>query len=90
MLVETLFNIIYLLVDVLTLGIKVPFLPAKVGELLGIFLEYISTGIALLGAYFDMSYLLVLFGLIILVDTAVTAYKIVMWILAKIPVLDIH
>lgn len=90
MLVETLFNIIYLLIDVLTLGIKVPFMPAKVGELLGILLEYISTGIAILGAYFDMSYLLILFGIIILVDASVTAYKLIMWILSKIPVLNIH
>ncbi len=89
MLVESLFNLVYLLFNALTVVIEIPAMPLKVTEVLGVLVEYVSTGIAILGNYLDMSYLLVLFTAIAVVDTAVVSYKIIMWILRKIPILGI-
>lgn len=90
MLVEALFNLVYLIFQILTTVVSVPAMPAKVTEVLGVLIEYVSTGIAILGNYCDMSYLLALFALIAVVDTAVMSYKIVLWIVKKIPILGIE
>lgn len=89
MLVELLFNFVYLIFYTLTVVIKVPAMPIKVTELLGVLVEYVSTGIAILGNYCDMPYLLILFTAVATVDTAVLLYKIIMWVLRKIPILGI-
>lgn len=90
MLVELLINFVYFVLNIVTAVFTVPTMPVKVGEVLGILVEYVSTGIAILGNYMDMAYILTLFTAIAVLDTAVVTYKIVMWFLRKIPVLNIN
>lgn len=90
MLVELLINFVYFVLNIVTAVLTVPTMPVKVGEVLGILVEYVSTGIAILGNYMDMAYILTLFTAIAVLDTAVVTYKIVMWFLRKIPVLNIN
>ena len=90
MIVKLLFDIIYALLSVLTLGFSLPGMPVKVVEIFAIVLDYITSGIAIVSAYVDFDYLLVLFGIIVAVDTVVISYKVIMWIIRKIPLLGIN
>lgn len=50
---------------------------------------YITSGIKILAAYTDFEYLLVLLGLSILVSAFFNAYKLIRWIIRKIPFINI-
>lgn len=53
------------------------------------FIEYIGAGCKILATYTDFQYLLVLFGLSILVATFHNLYKVLRWIIRKIPFINI-
>ena len=89
MIIEALINIVYGVFSVLTAVLKVPSMPVKVVEIVAIVLDYVSTGIAIVANYCDIAYLLVLFGVIFAVDSAVMLYHVIMWVLKKIPLLNI-
>lgn len=80
-------QVVYKIFEILTLPISIPPLPDSIKEIISEVMEYMETGIALLANYTDLGYLLVLFGIIIAVDVGVLLYKLVMWILRKIPML---
>lgn len=90
MIVELVFDLIYAVLSVLTLALKLPSMPVKVVEIIATAMDYITSGIAIVSAYVDMSYLLMLFGVIFAIDVALLAYHIIMWILRKIPILGIE
>lgn len=90
MLIELLMNLIYLVFSTLTLAIKIPGMPKKVIEIVAILTDYITSGIAIVSNYVDMSYLLILFGIIAVIDTSIFLYRVIMWILRKIPILGIQ
>lgn len=90
MIVKLLLNILYGIFSVLTLPLELPSMPLKVTEIVATVVDYLSTGVALLGTYVDMGYLLSLFGIIIIIDVNLLTYRILMWILKKIPVLGIQ
>lgn len=87
MIIEALMQVVYRLFAILTSPINIPSLPDGVKTVMSDVLGYLETGIALLANYTDLEYLLVLFGLIIAVDVGILLYKLVMWILRKIPML---
>lgn len=89
MIIKLLLDLVYSVVSVLTVPINIPSLPAGVQTAFADFLGYIQTGIAILSTYTHMSYLLVLFGLVVSVDVGIMLYKFVMWVLKKIPMLGI-
>lgn len=90
MLIEALLNLIYTVLDFLFAPIHLPSLPEGVASFLASAMEYLQVGLSILAAYTDLNYLLALFGIIIAVDAAVLVYKLVMWILRKIPMLGIQ
>lgn len=90
MIVELVFDLIYAVLSVLTLSLKLPSMPVKVVEIIATAMDYITSGIAIVSAYVDMSYLLMLFGVIFAIEVALLAYHIIMWILRKIPILGIE
>lgn len=87
MIIEALMQVVYRLFAILTTPINIPSLPDGVKTIMSDVLGYLETGMALLANYTDLEYLLVLFGLIIAVDVGILLYKLVMWILRKIPML---
>lgn len=90
MIIELLLNIVYGILSVLTLALKFPAMPVKVVEIVATALDYITSGIAIVGSYVDMSYLLILFGAIAIIDTVIVGYRVVLWIIKKIPILGIE
>lgn len=86
MIIEALLELIFTLFSALTSGIDLPDMPEGVSSVVEQILEYIEKGIKLVSNYIDMEYLLILFGAIISVDVGVFVYKLVMWIIRKIPI----
>lgn len=89
MLVNLLLDLIFGIFKLLTLPISIPSMPEGVKDALASFLEYIAMGISILGNFFDMSYILILFGVMVAVDAGILIYKFVMFILRKIPMLNV-
>lgn len=89
MIIEALMQVVYRLFAILTSSINIPPLPEGISDIMSEVLGYLETGMALLANYTDLGYLLVLFGVIIAVDVGVLLYKLVMWIIRKIPMVGI-
>lgn len=90
MIIEALMNLVYYLFEFLTLPISIPGLPEGVRDVITGALDFISVGIALAANYFDIGYLVTLFGLILAVDAGMLVYKFVMWVIKKIPMIGIE
>ena len=90
MIIEAVINVLYSVFALLTKPINIEKLPESVSNALQSALEYISAGFGIVGQFCHLSYLTVLFGLIIAVDAGVLIYKIVMWVIKKIPFLGIE
>lgn len=86
MIVEGLFYAILKILSALLAVINLPGMPEGVRDLLTTFTGYLATGIALVANYVDIDYLLLLFGVVMAVDGGVLIYKLIMWIIRKIPV----
>lgn len=89
MIIEALMNILLKVFSVLTSAINIPSLPESVSTFMSDALSYILTGLQILAVYTNLEYLLILFGLIILIDVGIAVYHFVMWVLRKIPMLGI-
>lgn len=89
MIVEALLDVVYSIMSILTAPIEIPGMPEGVQQFIYSALEYITLGIRILGNYVDLNYLLVLFGVILAIDIGLLLYKLVMWILRKIPMLGV-
>lgn len=87
MIIEALMQVVYKLFEILTLPIQIPSLPPEISNIMDTVLEYLQMGLGLLANYCDLGYLLTLFGLVMAVDVGVLLYKMVMWIIRKIPML---
>lgn len=90
MIIELLLDVLYGVFAVLTSPIDIPNMPEQVSEFVSASLEYIGTGISILSNFCDIQYLLTLFGLIIAVDVGLMLYKLVMWVLKKIPMIGVQ
>ena len=89
MIVTTLLELLKSIFSVLTSAIQIPGFPDSVKEFMATALDYLISGVAFLSVYFDMNYLLILFSLIAIVDVAILSYKFAMWVVYKIPFIDI-
>ena len=87
---DMLLNSILTWFDDLLSGVNIGSLPEDLHKVLDIVFQCMSYGMSILANYTHLGYLLVLFGLIVSVDVALLVYKIVMWVLRKIPVLGIE
>ena len=89
MIFENIMNAIFNLFSSLISGINIPPLPDNVDIIMQDCLEYMQNGIYILNNYMNLSYILVLFSIILVIDVAIHIYHFVMWILKKIPMLGI-
>lgn len=80
---------LFALFSALTTPIQMPSLPDSVMEYSYTLAEYIGTGASILSVYTDLTYILVLFGIIVAADVSVMLYKFVMWVIRKIPLANI-
>ena len=89
MIVQLLLDLVYGLVNLLTLAIDIPNLPSEVSTVFQSIIQYISAGLGILSCYTHLSYLLTLLGIVLAVDIGVHLYHFVMFVLRKIPILGI-
>lgn len=83
-------NLLLSVLSVLFLPFKIASLPAEVSSWFLVFLGYLADGVAIVAAYTDFAFLMVLVGIAVTISGIVSAYHILMWILKKIPFLGIH
>lgn len=89
MIIEFILDIVYNLFSFLTTPINIPDLPSAVNTAIEQLFYYMSSGAGLVAAYTPFSYMRSLFIVVIAVDVGISLYKVVMWILRKIPVLGV-
>lgn len=89
MIIKALLDLIYGVFSLLTAPIDIPGMPEEVSQMIATMLEYVAMGISFMGNFVNMSYLLVLFGIIVAVDVGMLLYKLVMWVIRKIPMLNV-
>lgn len=90
MIIQLLLDLIYNLFALLTLPINIPSLPASVTDMMNTLFGYISSGLSVLAVYCDLNYLIVLLGIIIAIDVALSLYNLVMYLIKKIPFFGIQ
>lgn len=89
MILESLLNLIYSIFDKLMI-LNIPDMPAEVQNYIDTMFSYLVAGAGILANYTPLSYLMILFGILLAVDMGIMLYHLVMWILKKIPVLGIE
>lgn len=85
MIIKALLDLLFGVFSVLTLPINIPPLPDTAFSAITNVTQYIVTGVAILGCYVDISYLWILFMLVISIDIGIGVYRFVMYIIRKIP-----
>ena len=86
MIIQLISDIIYITIWNATAIMNIPRIPEEVSHYLGQAMEYIGFGIGILGNFTDIGYLLSLWMIVVAVDAGLIVYKLVMWVLKKIPV----
>lgn len=89
MIIEGLLNILYNVFSVLTSAINIPAMPSTVSASINNLTQYISVGMQILATYFDLSYLITLFKIVIAIEIGLKIYYFVMWVIKKIPMLGV-
>lgn len=90
MLIEKLLELIVSAFATLFGPIDIPPLPDEVHTIMAQVMEYITTGLEILGNWTHLPYLLSLFSVVVVVDAAILLYNIIMWVLKKIPMLGMQ
>lgn len=88
MIIEGLLNVVFSILNTL-LFFEIPNLPNEVYLYIEDMFDYLVAGASILANYSPYQYMMTLFGIIITVDIAIHLYHFVMWVLNKIPMLDI-
>ena len=90
MIIESLLNFLYNIFAALTSSINIPPLPDDVMFYFDKVGEYFESGLSILAVFTPLDYLLILLGVVIAVDVAISIYHFVMWVLKKIPIASIN
>lgn len=89
MIIYNLANFILNIMIALFNGLEIPPFPDPVAEGLQFIFDLFSVGFSILGVFFDMSYIVILFELVIGIEFIFLTYNSVMFIIKKIPFLGI-
>lgn len=90
MIIKLLLQLVYQIFNVLTLPINIPDLPTEINGVITTIIEYVGTGLAILENYTHLSYLLILFGIVVATDVGLLLYKLLMFFIKKIPMLNVR
>lgn len=88
MILKLLFNLVIGLINLIPF--ELPYFPDGITTVLDTMETYLLSGVGLLKAFTDWSYLITLFKLVITMELVFYGYKLVLWILKKIPMLGIE
>lgn len=89
MIVSALLSLIKGLLSLLLKPIDIPELPSEVQSVFARALGYLSDGLGIFAAFTHYSYLMTLFGIVLVIQAAMLVYKFVRWVLKKIPMAGI-
>ncbi|MBQ8921414.1 MAG: hypothetical protein IJ060_04540 [Oscillospiraceae bacterium] len=89
MIINALLRVVLVLLGILFAPLSLVALPASVSSIFLGAVGWLINGFRIIAVYTDLSYLLVLFGIVAAFDAVLWLYKIIMWILRKIPFLNI-
>lgn len=89
MIIELLLTAFYNIISLLFSPINIPRIPDDVFSYIETFISYIATGKAILSQFVPIDYFLILFGIVVVIESAILIYHFVMWILKKIPMVGI-
>lgn len=89
MIIEALLDTLYNIMDVLMV-LNIPSLPDEVYGYIDTAFTYIVSAGGILANYAPLSYLMVLFGVLLAVDAGIMLYHFIMWVVRKIPMLGIQ
>lgn len=89
MLIDLLLSGIYGFLNFVLGNVQLPLFPDSFLSYVDTFVEYLETGLTILGNYVDLNYVKILLGMLIALWLAFELYKFIMWILRKIPILNI-
>lgn len=89
MIIEALLDLVYSLLDLAVLPFHIPVLPEEAYNVMDDVSEYIEFGLGFLASFTHLQYLLTLFSVVIAVESGFFIYKLVMWILKKVPIANI-
>lgn len=89
MIIELLLNAILLLISAACIPLTLISFPSSVLSVIATAMTYITGGFRIVAFYTHFVYLLDLFAICISFDVLLRAYKVIMWILRKIPFLNI-
>lgn len=90
MLVSSLLNFLLWLLGLLLTPIDIPDLPENVSTVIAWAMDHLMNGLSIFAAFTHFSYIMILFGIVVVIDAAMLIYKFVMWILRKIPMVSIE
>lgn len=89
MILNMLMNLCYTILNLLTFPIDIPNLPATLYDVSSEIVSYIGVGLGIFSCYTDYEYLIGLLLLVLGVDLGLRVYYVAMFIIKKIPLLNI-
>lgn len=89
MLIEAVLGLFLTLFRLFLLPVQIEGFPDQVKSVLLDVILLLIRGCEVLAVYTHFSYILVLLGIVVSVSAAINVYRVVMWILKKIPFLNI-
>lgn len=90
MLLTLLFEMIFILIEPLFFFVNLPPVPPEVDAALDVFFEYIIQGLDFIWLVFERDLVVVCLPIILIVENAQGIWKVVQWILRKIPFVGIE
>ena len=90
MLIEGLLTLISWLLGLLLTPIHIPELPENVHAAIIWAVSKFVDGLSIFAAFTHFSFIMTLFGIVVIIDAAFLVYKVVLWILKKIPMASIE
>lgn len=90
MIVETLFDLIYGLLEIIFSPVSLPSLPNEVQSILDGIVDLMVNSIGLFSVFFDMNVVRVLLPIVIVIVNFEKIWNLIMFILRKIPFLGIE
>ena len=89
MIIEGLFNLFYTLITVVFSWINLPSLPDGVLSVMDQIVNLLQGSLSILGFFVDIDYIKVLLPIVLIVVNFDKAYKLVMFVLRKIPFIGV-
>ena len=90
MIVEALLGLVSWIIDILLFPLEIEELPQKVAEILLMITSFFLRAASIIAAYIDTPYILALLGFVISFNAVLALFDFIMWVLRKIPFINIH